>query len=201
MFGFADLDFRKYFMINLYVLYNSHLPTHKNDFSSYSSLQMLQYNIHAVNRLYTEHNCIHLFTAMQNASRPKQNGRQFPDDNANCIFLNKNMQISSKVSLKFVLMGPVNNNWALSVVQFLEPCSLWLIYSSTVIARSNLRYYHRHCDDNSRIKIRLETHIRHPIARLKGELWVVYCEEMWENWPRYNGTALYVLLCRYHHTQ
>ena len=26
-----------------------------------------------------------------------------------------------------------------------------------------------------------------------GELWDVFCEYLWENWPRYNGTALYVL--------
>ena len=24
-----------------------------------------------------------------------------------------------------------------------------------------------------------------------GELWGVYCEDLGENWPRYNGTALY----------
>ena len=27
-----------------------------------------------------------------------------------------------------------------------------------------------------------------------AELWGVYCEEFGENWPRYNGTALYLLL-------
>ena len=29
---------------------------------------------------------------------------------------------------------------------------------------------------------------------LTGELWSVYCEEIGETWPRYNGTGLY--LCR-----
>ena len=30
-----------------------------------------------------------------------------------------------------------------------------------------------------------------PYLALPGELWVVYCEDLGENWPRYNGTALY----------
>ena len=31
---------------------------------------------------------------------------------------------------------------------------------------------------------------------LTGELWGVYCEDLWENWPRYNGIALYCLTQR-----
>ena len=31
-----------------------------------------------------------------------------------------------------------------------------------------------------------------PYLFLTGELWSVYCEEFGVNWPRYNGTALYV---------
>ena len=30
-----------------------------------------------------------------------------------------------------------------------------------------------------------------PYLALTGELWGVFCEYFWENWPRYNGTALY----------
>ena len=33
-----------------------------------------------------------------------------------------------------------------------------------------------------------------PYLPLKGELWGAYCEDFGENWPRYNGTALY---CRH----
>ena len=29
---------------------------------------------------------------------------------------------------------------------------------------------------------------------LSGELWFVFCECLWEKWPRYNGTALYVYI-------
>ena len=31
-----------------------------------------------------------------------------------------------------------------------------------------------------------------PYVALMGELWGVFCEYLWENWPRYNGTALYM---------
>ena len=42
-----------------------------------------------------------------NKFRLKQNGRQFPDANVKCIFLNEN--ISILISLKFVLKGLINN--------------------------------------------------------------------------------------------
>ena len=32
---------------------------------------------------------------------------------------------------------------------------------------------------------------RHPIARPIGERWGVFFDNFDENWPRYNGTALY----------
>ena len=41
--------------------------------------------------------------------RPRQNGRHFPDDIFNCIFLNENVWISNKISLKFVPKGQINN--------------------------------------------------------------------------------------------
>ena len=31
-----------------------------------------------------------------------------------------------------------------------------------------------------------------PYLALTGELWGVFCEYLWEKWPRYNGTALYI---------
>ena len=40
-----------------------------------------------------------------NTLRPRQNGRHFTDD----IFLNENIWISIKISLKFVPKGPINN--------------------------------------------------------------------------------------------
>ena len=44
-----------------------------------------------------------------NTLRPKQNGRHFADDIFKCIFLNENVRISIKISLKFVPQGPINN--------------------------------------------------------------------------------------------
>ena len=49
------------------------------------------------------------FQVMLNTLRPRQNGRHFADDIFKCIFLNQNVWISSKISLKFVLKGPINN--------------------------------------------------------------------------------------------
>ena len=44
-----------------------------------------------------------------NSSRPRQDGRHFPDDIFKCIFFNENVKISIKISLKFVPKGPINN--------------------------------------------------------------------------------------------
>ena len=41
--------------------------------------------------------------------RLRQNGCHFADDTFKCIFLNKNMWISTKISVKFVPEGPINN--------------------------------------------------------------------------------------------
>ena len=40
---------------------------------------------------------------------PKQNGLHFTDDTFKRIFLNENVRISIKISLKFVSKGPINN--------------------------------------------------------------------------------------------
>ena len=44
-----------------------------------------------------------------NTLRPRQNGRRFPDDIFKCNFLNENVWVSNKISLKFVPKGPINN--------------------------------------------------------------------------------------------
>ena len=43
-----------------------------------------------------------------NTLRPRQNGRRFTDDTFKHIFLNENVRISIKISLKFVSKGPIN---------------------------------------------------------------------------------------------
>ena len=44
-----------------------------------------------------------------NTLRPRQNGRLFADDTFKRIFLNENIRISTKNSLKFVSKGLINN--------------------------------------------------------------------------------------------
>ena len=44
-----------------------------------------------------------------NTFRPRQNGRHFTDDIFKCIFLDENVWIFIKISLKFVPMVPINN--------------------------------------------------------------------------------------------
>ena len=55
-----------------------------------------------------------------NTLRPGQNGRHVLDDIFKCIFLNENVWILSKISLKFVPKGPINTIQAL--VQIMAWC-------------------------------------------------------------------------------
>ena len=48
-----------------------------------------------------------------NSLRPRQNGRHFADDILKCIFLNENLWIPIKISLKFIPKGPIDNILAL----------------------------------------------------------------------------------------
>ena len=65
---------------------------------------LLQYTI----LMHSRHNCffachVHLLYAVDiNTLRPRQNGRHFPDDVFKCIFLNENVLVLIKISLKFV---------------------------------------------------------------------------------------------------
>ena len=45
-----------------------------------------------------------------NTLSPRQNGRHFADDIFKCIFLNENIWIPIKISLKFIPKGPINNS-------------------------------------------------------------------------------------------
>ena len=65
----------------------------------------------------TRHNDILWFF---NSSSPIQNGRHFADSIFRCIFVNEKFYILSKISLKFVLKGPIDNKPAL--VQVMAWC-------------------------------------------------------------------------------
>ena len=50
-----------------------------------------------------------LFSGAVNSLRPRGNRRHFADDIFKCIFLNENVLISIKISLKFVPKSQINN--------------------------------------------------------------------------------------------
>ena len=51
----------------------------------------------------------HLGMTWVNTMRLRQNGRHFPDNIFKCIFLNENVKILIKISLKIVPKCPINN--------------------------------------------------------------------------------------------
>ena len=52
---------------------------------------------------------IWLWLKCVNTLRPRENGRHFADDIFKCIFLNENVWIPIRNSVKFVPKGPINN--------------------------------------------------------------------------------------------
>ena len=87
-----------------------------------------RYHVQAYQRLSVRlyyHNVCYMCVTVEiidgiNTLRPWQNGCDFADDTFKCIFLNENVRISIKISLKFVPKGPINNNPAL--VQIMAWC-------------------------------------------------------------------------------
>ena len=53
-----------------------------------------------------------IYFLIHSSNPPEQNGRHFADDIFKCIFKNKNLCILIQISLKFVPMGPIDNNAA-----------------------------------------------------------------------------------------
>ena len=64
--------------------------------------------------------CSVYWAEMLDTLGPRQNGRHFADDIFKCIFLNENVWIQIKISLKFVPKDPINNIPAL--VQIMAWC-------------------------------------------------------------------------------
>ena len=89
-----------------------------------------------------------------NTLGPRQNGRHFAEDTFKRMFLNENVRISLKISLKFVPKGPVNNNPAL--VQIMawrrpgnKPLSETMMDSSlTHICVTRPQWVNRRCFQN-----------------------------------------------------
>ena len=63
--------------------------------------------------LFDKHNGQEGCNAAINSLRPRRNGRFNADDIFKCIFLNENVWFPTKMSVKFVPKGPINNILAL----------------------------------------------------------------------------------------
>ena len=89
--------------------------------------------------------------------RPRQNGSHFADDNIKRIFVNENIRISIKISLKFVPKGPINNNPALvQIMAWRRPGDKPLSEAMMVSLPTELRkdwsnYYFFNVPNNSRL--------------------------------------------------
>ena len=57
-----------------------------------------------------------------------------------------------------------------------------------------VRYCINDCRNSGRISVRCWIQKDTSYLALTGELWGVFCKYFGENWPRYNGTALYMFM-------
>ena len=74
-----------------------------------------------------------------NTLRPRQNGRHFPDHIFKWIFLNENVWISIKISLKFVPKGPINNILALvQIMAWRRPGDKPLIEPMMIVLQTHI---------------------------------------------------------------
>ena len=90
----------------------------------------------------------HIQKCIINTLRPRQNGRRFADDTFKRIFLNENVLIFIKISLKFVPKGPITNNPVLVQIMawrrsgdkpLSEPMMVyWHIYASLGLNELNI---------------------------------------------------------------
>ena len=86
---------------------------YKDSHYEYEAVVWLSYRYNGNH--YTCRGCLHIETGpwchgyMVRTLRPKQNWRHFADEIFKCIFLNENVLVSLKISLKFVPKVPLNN--------------------------------------------------------------------------------------------
>ena len=134
---------------------------------------------------------------MINTLRPRQNGRHFADDVFKCIFLNENVWILLKISLKFVSMGPINNIPLLvQVMAWRWPGNKPLSEPMLVSLPTHICVTRPQWIEGAEAEYQSDAGSTKdtPYLVLPGELWGVFCEYLWENWLRYNGTTLYFIL-------
>ena len=78
--------------------------------NKFQSFVVILHSVNAINNNLIN-NLIKLQSGLTITLRPRQNGRHSPDDILKCIFLNENVWISIKISLKFVPPGSPNNKF------------------------------------------------------------------------------------------
>ena len=79
---------------------------------------------HLMKPLWNIRCCVSIVAAdglVLNTLRLRQIGRHFPDAIFGCIFVNENIQISIRISLKFVPKSPINNIPALVLIMAWRP--------------------------------------------------------------------------------
>ena len=124
-----------------------------------------------------------------NTLMPRQNGRHFADDIFKCIFLNENVWISIKISLKFVPKGPINNIPALvQIMAWRRPgdkplSEAMMVNLPTHICVFRPQWVNEHQGSTLRI-VRLSnptwfTHWTSSISIQVVQFLILICEEIW----------------------
>ena len=82
--------------------------------------------------------------------------------------------------------------WAPSQYKDHFSCYMNSYYSAVIMRSNTAKYCINNCSNWGRISIRCWIHKRHAIPHPNGRAMVCLLLFLfWENWPRYNGTALY----------
>ena len=90
--------------------------------SFFLRVQLTSHNLSQWWPRFLAHICVSRPRSVINTLRPGQNGRHFADDIFKCIFLDENVWIPIKISLKFVPKVPINDIPALvQIMAWLRP--------------------------------------------------------------------------------
>ena len=126
----------------------------------------------------------HGYVSRFNTLMPRQYGRHFADDSFICIFLNENVSVSIKISLKFVPKGPVNNIPALVPIMAWrhpgdKPLSERMVASfPTHICVTRLQWVNALCDGNPFFRSLMDIHESNAVATSNDEWWCFPCYQI-----------------------
>ena len=135
-----------------------------------------------------------------NTLRPGQNGHHFADDIFKYIFLNENVWISLKISLKFVPKGPINNIPALvKIMAWRRPGDKPLSEPMMVSLPTHICVTRPQWLPTLLIHIRSQVKTKHSqsykfkkIAKYSNLwfCWIFTCDILWKWWCNYFNTSL-----------